>query len=206
MIYSSANAWSFGGAKKETQYPNQGRLNTVGPGSYNDDAFIKTKKSVPNFSFGKGERIKTARPLTPGPGDYEGATNGLFGKEAPKFSMGKSEKATIFSKTAGSFKSAIPGPGQYQLDSNVLDKTKKKAPGYKMALSPKGVNYENNKPGPGQYEVHRASLSSPKWKMTTSKRDTTNSLVYKNLLSTPGPGNYKVESDFGKGPKVIKLI
>lgn len=207
-------AFSSGG-KRDLDFGIPERLKSSqivpGPGNYNKEStFSKTTK----HSFSKTERMKGPATISPGPGSYLNTTTDAFQKKGPKFTVSKTvrpkdlfinirEGFQFFSKSTDGLRSEYPGPGRYELDGG---NSKLKTRSVIILKSSKDIDYNNKIPGPGAYENDMTRVKSvmPKWTVSKTIREDPflPENLKKELVTTPGVGNYNFSTSFGKGPKV----
>ena len=122
MIYKSSPAYSFARPIKKTDrgFLNKSKLITSKIGTYQKEILNKPNGG---YKFSKLERFKTFRPQTPDPGKYE--TNNIsFGKEVPKYTINRAYKETQINKAIRlDKKSNLPGPCNYTITIENLEKT-----------------------------------------------------------------------------------
>lgn len=214
MHLNSAIAWSFSKKPKKTEFIIEKKFEVPGPGNYDEEAFKRVKQNK-MFSFGKEPKDIKIRSTTPGPGHYDKHTDNLFGKDYQMYSPSKTprpKKGNLNNSmetelTSGRLITHIPntpGPGQYDIDSSLIEKTKKKTVSYKIGKSTKEINYKNNIPGPGEYNVGKTiGTKSKAWSISKSNRDNILLKEKKMMKDIPGPGMYNVSSTVGEGRKVV---
>ena len=109
-----------------------------------------------------------------------------------------------------------PGPGRYK-DESFKNLAVKNA-SFSFGKDLKSKNVKSITPGPGYYLTSQENTfgkTTPKFSMAKSKRPDDNNLnasssnfktngIGPKGLSTPGPGQYKINSKIGEGPKVKK--
>ncbi|OMJ68979.1 hypothetical protein SteCoe_33427 [Stentor coeruleus] len=115
---------------------------------------------------------------SPGPGTYEVPNRAI---EGPQFTMkGKEQKIS---------KDKMPGPGHYNQDISIKDKS----PAYSIGTSPKiGNGKVSENPGPGSYDT-RGKEIGPKWGFGSQKRGE------ELKIAVPGPGAYESPGFLSKG-------
>lgn len=151
-----------------------------------------------------GPLMETIRNKNPGPGTYEKDSNLLANKLAYTFNgkMYKEDRE----------KMKIPGPGKYPVTFCISETgnyflSKYKNSGVKnfSKLDNRCKTTENRVPGPGHYDTSKADLS-PTGRYVTSKIHNCLNRRFEGFSgrgeiadrkNTPGPGNYKLPSDFG---------
>jgi Sperm-tail PG-rich repeat len=200
----SKRTTSFGYGKKYDFTSDKEK--TPDPGAYNIDQNLVAKKP---FSFGiSRDSYKSfiqghfkADPSVPGPGTYTIAPK--FSNEGRKISMASKRKDIVP-------KFSIPGPGTY-------DQSWYKSPGRYVISTAKNLEVhtfspkssqrfpkESKKeaPEPGTYNVDKGFLNNTKILSTVKSSGsikfgiTERQFVY-DLKKTPGPGSYRLPSEFG---------
>ncbi|CDW75753.1 UNKNOWN [Stylonychia lemnae] len=141
--------------------------------------------------------------FVPGPGQYDPVTSFNALKAGPRFSIKPKASQNMFKIDQN------PGPGTYENvgiapDGQYAINNYKSfnGPFFKKQIIEKNRIGIEKSPGPGQYfneqgkdQSHYESVifkGKPTTKFGTSKRD-----VFKSRSHTPGPGVYKLPSDFG---------
>lgn len=204
MKFLHCSAFSFGKAKKNTNYYN---TQTPGPGRYDAIDLQTYKKKEPKWRLGKANKYINNHNSNPGPGRYEPILKQK--QTSPKYSF--ASKSLIYNLNShNKLKSRNnngPGPGSY----NIRNENDLCVPTYvfgkelKCNLYPKSIT-----PGP-KYDIINQSNNfgnySPKISFTKDRKF--NSSQYKRP-NTPGPGLYHISKIFGKDapkysfPKQIK--
>lgn len=200
----SKTAFSIGGRNLEAQ-----KDVNPGPGAYAQDL----KANSPMWSMGKQPRTDmsktsdapgpgtytiehihqhlqspvmgtSSRPLlndintSPGPGTYEVPNRAI---EGPQFTIKGKEQKII--------KDQMPGPGYYNQDINIKDKS----PSFSIGTSLKTANGKvSENPGPGSYDTRGKELG-PKWGFGSQKRGE------ELRIAAPGPGAYESPGFLSKG-------
>ena len=181
-----------------------GKEKTPGPGTYN----TSDKANNPGFSFGlsrencKGfvQGASRSDPNIPGPGSYS---------FTPKFSNeGRKISLTGRGKESGP-KESVPGPGAY--DSKVSN-----SPGRYVvsniknlevySFSPKSSkfpkDFKSEAPAPGTYNIDKGFIDFNKILSTCKSSGSikfgfTGREFDYGIKNTPGPGSYRIPSEFG---------
>jgi hypothetical protein len=162
--------------------------NSPGPGQYAPDG-NKVKNAAPNFGFGTEARLRTAgKRAIPDPGTYK-IKDDFMRTTQSSWSMGYGTKIDL-SKTLAD----TPGPGSYELKSNITD-------GKKYGIGGRTDMFKLRKdqsPGPGQYkhEIVDLKKSSQSYKWGKDDRFSTKHIKGQ----APGPGNYGTNGTLG-GPQ-----
>jgi hypothetical protein len=127
--------------------------------------------------------------------------------------FGSGPRVSLFDKKS----TDTPGPGRYKEEN--YTKLINKNIQFSFGRDDKHKNIKSDTPGPGYYLTANENLigkSSPMFSIGHSERPrdlnmnaTAKSFVINGInssskrgLSTPGPGQYKIESKIGEGPKV----
>ncbi len=213
-MYKNTIAYSFG---KNTQRLHLGKKSPgePGPGEYLEKV-SNVRPSSSSYSFCKTNKFEKNKSITPGPGYYQkqnlnlfgGASSGQYGQSSKKgYTIGKTlrgsvthyktfDRNIISGETTSGLRNETPGPGEYEPDGPKFDKTKPRPKSFKMSISTKDVNYNNNVPGPGEYlsESVNHKIKSPQFSMPKSRKEGTG-FVYKKTIS-PGPAQYLSKSSF----------
>lgn len=168
-------AWTIGG-----KYQKKTESLAPGPGQYSNKNTDTVKLKSPEWKIGTSQRDSfRPRAFSPGPGMYTAIDNGL---SAPKYHFG-TKSVTDFNK----FKKNIPGPGQYNPETNAFSKI-----GFSFTSRHNPSNKDlMGKPGPGTYDA-RTTLSQTLGKIGSSQKG--EPLVSKMVLNNPGPGQYNNEA------------
>jgi hypothetical protein len=124
--------------------------------------------------------IKTS---TPGPGAYDIPAKI---KEGPLYTMRP--------KTSKRLSGTSPGPGQYNPDGSMFNRS----PGWRLGSSQRKDRLNNEVPGPGMYDTRNEAVG-PKWGFSKDSRS-------KNKLqNSPGPGAYDIRSTIPNPPSHISM-
>jgi hypothetical protein len=206
-----------------------------GPTQYNLKSDFSAVPGAKAFSFGIAREayskvfIKEAPPndrTIPGPGQY--ASTALIGNQGAKFTM-RPKTVNMQFKTTAMF---TPGPGQYQVPQSVNEKGNYFVSKYKNSsatvINPArsvrfkeipGISVSKQNPGPANYEPKLGM--SPKGDYFISKLKNSGCRTFYHFdrstkltpfaTETPGPGNYRLPSDFGhyeskNKPKVMARV
>lgn len=83
--------------------------------------------------------------------------------------------------------SPTPGPGSYD---PMHETSLERFPSVRIGRSKRTFHTENSKlgPGPASYSMDLSTMSGPKWRFTTSSRQTSTE------IQSPGPGAYQISS------------
>lgn len=167
------------------RYEDKRDVNQVGPGQYQ----LPSTLSGPKFSMGAGEKgtkLNKDALLNPPPGTYTIDANA--GKHhSPGIVFGKDKRDHLKGDS-------LPGPGNYQMPSTLDSR----------GITIQGKHEEKIKeraPGPGAYEAkedprktHGGGVKFGHDSKGKGARDT----------GAPGPGQYKIDQPYDKGPKFGK--
>jgi len=169
---SQRKGYSFGLSREAMQLSGGqfvGDKNSPGPGAYDTR---ESNKTMISFSFRPRTTTEnlTSPKFVPGPGSYP-PTETLNVKGKYYVSKFKSSGATLISparsKRFGEIKSAVPGPGTYQPAATIS--------------------------GDGSYFVSKFKASFCRTFGHSMRKNASEV----NVSTTPGPGSYKLPSDFG---------
>lgn len=194
---------------------NKESKNIPGPGHYNINTISNRVKS-PSFKIGKEKRNKEIKGENPGPGQYniENLSKTVTLKN-PSWKIGTSKRQplnlsdcsipgvgnydisqklsngpqySIAKKTIieDTWKKSIPGPGQYNNDTQII---LAKSPSYVMGKSAREdiitKMIKEGTPGPGMYD-YKSTDNGPKYGFGTEKKDNNSQNTF------PGPGQYLI--------------
>lgn len=131
----------------------------VGPGKYLWDKAPKIK--LPEYSIGASTRkpMEAGPRFVPGPGKYDSSA---FNKQSdhtssPKFSIGKDNRKDAV--TLKNLITKVPGPGQYELRTDVGNSEAKYSIGREKRKTETELKFKT--PGPGNYDYKPSCFDSP---------------------------------------------
>ena len=165
------SAWTIG-----MKYKKKSDSDGPGPGQYTSRNKYNVKNQPPQWTIGTSQRDSFRnKVLSPGPGMYKTSRDNTDG---PKYHFGTKSVSDL-----NKYKKSIPGPGQYNPESNAFSN---------VAFTFNGRNDITNKsnldkPGPGAYSS-KSSMNKTLGKFGTSNKGAP--LVSKLVLENPGPGQY----------------
>jgi hypothetical protein len=215
----SARSAGFGYGKR---YDFANKNGSPPPTSYNQASLFKKNPNNKAYSFGiareayskvylKGHKGPDMARDIPGPGTYNNNLYDAMGKSGMSYSLRpRTGNVGIIASSKG-----IPGPGSYEFKSAVSPKGQQFLSKYRSSGAPSfnppsskrfRDNTDKNSPGPAEYNP-RISIANTNGQYL-SKIPTPNGRTFyhfdRNTLKlptsarmTPGPGSYRMPSDFG---------
>jgi hypothetical protein len=150
-ILDNTPHWKIGSSGRDDgNYLNKTQIQNPGPGTYN---YSPVKNS--GIKFGKDDRLKGYKSVTPGPGQYNADETKIRDK-TPGWKLGSAERDDAFNLKHSQ---DIPGPGNYDINL-------KNNGGWKFGKDEKLKQFKTITPGPGAYEEATSIVKdhAPGWK------------------------------------------
>ncbi|CDW81826.1 UNKNOWN [Stylonychia lemnae] len=182
-------------------------VDSPSPTNYNHKSDFNATTVSKAFSFGIAREAYSKvyikehpirDPSVPGPGQYQ--IPGIVGNEASKYTM----RPKTVSMSDLNYKGQ-PGPGSYEPKPALNDKGYYYVSKFKNSMAT-SIDPPTKKsvPGPGQYEFNQGMNQQGSYfvskfmsSMCRTHYHADRSTLLGQKLQTPGPGNYRLPSDFG---------